>query len=123
MVVAGCGDFAIIAVPQIDSRRKTMIFDLGAASLSEITKKGDTIIDFWAPWCHPCRAIGSELERLSAMRPELQIVKVNVDEHPEVVKKYEIKSVPTLVAIKAGGSPRSTTGVLFAEELITRFGL
>jgi thioredoxin len=99
-----------------------MIFDLGTASLSDIIKKGDTLIDFWAPWCHPCRAIGVELERLAAMKPELQIVKVNVDEQPEAVRQYEIKSVPTLVGIKAGQAPTSTTGVLFAEELIMKFG-
>jgi thioredoxin len=122
MVVAGCGDFAIMFVPQTHSRRETMIFDLGTASLSEIVKKGDTLIDFWAPWCHPCRAINAELERLAAMKPDLQIVKVNVDEQPAVVREYDIKSVPTLVGIKAGEAPKSTTGVLFAEELIMKFG-
>ncbi len=100
-----------------------MIFELGTESLSSIIAKGDTIIDFWAPWCHPCRAISAELERLSSMKPNLQIVKVNVDKNPNAVREFEIKSVPTLVVIKAGESPKSTTGVLFAEELITKFGL
>lgn len=100
-----------------------MITDLGGASLSEIIEKGDTLVDFWAPWCKPCTAIGRELERLSAMVPNLQIVKVNVDDHPELVREYEIKSVPLLVSFKKGKAPQSSAGLMFAEELVTRFGL
>lgn len=100
-----------------------MIVDLGKLSLSDFTAKGDVLVDFWASWCQPCKQISRELDRLSAMIPNLQIVKVNVDERPDLVQQYEIKSVPLVVHFKKGAAPQSTNGVWYAEELVTRFGL
>ncbi len=61
------------------------------------------LVDFWAEWCGPCRAIAPVLEELSGeMAGRLKIVKVNVDEAPDLAQQYEVRSIPTLLVIKGG---------------------
>jgi thioredoxin len=61
------------------------------------------LVDFWAPWCGPCRMIAPHLERLAKeYAGKLRIAKLNVDEAPEYVQKYNIQGIPTLVLIKNG---------------------
>jgi thioredoxin 1 len=61
------------------------------------------LVDFWAEWCGPCRAIAPVLEELSGeMAGKLKIVKVNVDEAPDLAQQYGIRSIPTLLVIKGG---------------------
>lgn len=57
------------------------------------------IIDFWAPWCGPCRMTSKYLEEFSTEHPEVEIYKVNVDELPEVTEKYEVVSLPTILCV------------------------
>lgn len=57
------------------------------------------IIDFWAPWCGPCRMTSKNLEEFSAEHPEIEIYKVNVDELPEVVEQYQVNSLPTILYV------------------------
>lgn len=61
------------------------------------------LVDFWAEWCGPCRAIAPVLEELSGeMTGRLKIVKVNVDEAPDLAQQYGIRSIPTLLVVKGG---------------------
>ncbi len=60
------------------------------------------IVDFWAEWCGPCKAIGSSLEELSNEHPQVLIVKLNVDENPDIATKYGIRSIPSLILFKNG---------------------
>lgn len=61
------------------------------------------LVDFWAEWCGPCRAIAPVLEELSGeLAGRLKIVKVNVDEAPELAQQYSVRSIPTLLVIKDG---------------------
>ena len=89
----------------------------------EKSKKMPVVVDFWAPWCQPCKAIGKELVRLAEMRPDVRIVKVNVDERSDLVREYDIKGVPLVMFVKKGSGPQSFTGLLRAEEIIRKFGL
>jgi thioredoxin 1 len=57
------------------------------------------IIDFWAPWCGPCRMTGKYLEEFSEKHPEINIYKVNVDELPEVAEHYGVISLPTILCV------------------------
>ena len=61
------------------------------------------LVDFWAAWCGPCKAMAPEFERAAAaLEPEVRLVKVNVDEEPVLAQKFQVRSIPTLVLAFSG---------------------
>ena len=66
------------------------------------------LIDFWAEWCGPCKEISSILEEIAnEMKNKLKIVKINIDENPNIPNQYGVQSIPTLIIFK-GGNPIAT---------------
>ena len=60
------------------------------------------LLDFWAPWCGPCRMVGPILEEIAGERSDIKIGKSNVDEQPELASQFRVMSIPTLIVIKDG---------------------
>lgn len=60
------------------------------------------LLDFWAPWCGPCRMVGPLLDEIARERADVKVGKVNVDEQPELASQFGIMSIPTLVVMKSG---------------------
>ena len=68
----------------------------------EIIKNGTTLVDFFADWCGPCKMLGPVLEQLDSEYPEIEFVKVNIDENMELAERYQIMSIPTVYIFKDG---------------------
>lgn len=71
-----------------------------------------TVVDFWAPWCGPCRMLSAVIESYANSHPEVSIVKVNVDEAKELAAEYNIQSLPTIILFKNGREITSKCGFL-----------
>lgn len=75
-------------------------------------------VDFWAPWCGPCRIIGPIVEEMAASyEGKAVIAKINVDENPETAQKYKVSSIPTLLMFKGGKVVDRALGALPRTEL------
>jgi thioredoxin 1 len=82
------------------------------------------IVDFWAEWCGPCRAVSPILEQIAEERAaELRVVKVNVDEEPELQQRYGILSIPTILLFKDGEPAAAAVGAQPKRMLERSLGL
>ena len=80
---------------------------------AEVLEAGQPVlVDFWAPWCGPCRIIAPHLEELDNERDDLTVVKLNVDDNPQTAAKYGIMSIPTLILFKNGEVAKQVVGAL-----------
>ena len=81
------------------------------------------LVDFWAEWCGPCHAVAPVLDQIAAERTEIKVVKLNIDEEPEVAQRYGVMSIPTLILFKGGEPAAAAVGAMPKSMLEEKLGL
>ncbi|HET9102537.1 MAG TPA: thioredoxin family protein [Solirubrobacteraceae bacterium] len=96
----------------------TTIQHLTETTFADATAQGITVVDFWAGWCGPCRAMAPQLERAAALRPAYRFAKVDVDAEPVLAARYGIQSIPTLLVLRDGEPIAVQSGLVGADQLV-----
>ena len=76
------------------------------------------LLDFWAPWCAPCRMVVPIIEEIAGERPDIKVGKINVDEQPELASEFSIMSIPTLVVMKNGKIVQQVSGARSKKAIL-----
>jgi thioredoxin 1 len=86
---------------------------------SEVLKSDVLVlVDFWAPWCGPCRLVGPILDEIAAENDgKIKVVKVNVDENPTLAQRYGIRGIPTMMFFKSGDQVDITVGAAMKDRI------
>lgn len=77
-----------------------------------------TLLDFWAPWCGPCRAVVPLVEEIAGERSDIQVGKINVDEEQELASQFRVMSIPTLVVMKNGKAANRAVGARSKQQIL-----
>lgn len=99
------------------------ILNIGDSQFETEVLKSDKLVllDFWAEWCGPCKALGPKLEEIAGeLGEKVKIVKINIDENKETAQKYGIRSIPTMILFKDGKDKEMLTGNLPKDDIVNK---
>ena len=77
----------------------------------------EAVVDFWAPWCPPCRALAPAIETLAEERPEVVVGKLDVDDHPAIAQRYSVHNIPTVLVFRNGELAARSVGLVSVGRL------
>lgn len=91
------------------------------AGYDEAVKTGKVLVDFWATWCGPCKMQGAFIDqKLVPEHPEIEVLKVNVDEEPALAARFGVMSIPTLILYKDGQVVDQLVGLTKPDEILAK---
>jgi thioredoxin 1 len=100
------------------------IIELTSDNFDAQIAKGTVLVDFWAPWCGPCRMVGPVIDEIAQEHGEKVVVgKVNVDENPGTASKFGVMSIPTIILFKDGQPSKKVVGARSKADFEREFGL
>jgi thioredoxin 1 len=82
-----------------------------------IESETPVLVDFWAPWCSPCRVVAPILEEIAAEREDLRIVKLNIDDNQQTAAAFEVLSIPTMILFRGGEPVKKVIGAYPKKKL------
>jgi len=91
--------------------------ELKSTDFQDKVNDGVWLVDFWAPWCGPCRMIAPPVEELAGEMPNVNFAKLNVDEAPTIASQYQVMSIPTLIVFKNGQPQDTIIGVVSKAKI------
>ena len=80
------------------------------------------LLDFWAPWCAPCRMVLPVVEEIAQERSDIKVCKINIDEQPDLASRFRIMTIPTLMVMQGGEMVQKAVGALPKEQILERVG-
>lgn len=101
---------------------KEIIVNDNDFDLEVLQSKIPVFVDFWAPWCAPCKMVGPVIEEISEeFTDKLKVCKLNVDDNPDSTLKYEVRSIPTFIIFKEGKELKRSSGAASKEGIVSLF--
>lgn len=85
---------------------------------STVKDNKTVLVDFWAPWCGPCKMLGPIVEEIAGEVTDAVIAKINVDEQPELAQQFAVMSIPTVIVFKDGAAAEKSVGLVPKEQLL-----
>ena len=100
------------------------VIKLTHENFEEVAKNSTVpvVIDFWAPWCGPCRMLGPVIDEIAKEKSDIKVCKVNVDEEEELAKMFGVMSIPTVVLMEGGEVVRTSIGFKPKAEMLAFIG-
>ena len=106
----------------MDIQPQAQVFDVNEQNFEELVLQGSTqrviVVDFWAPWCEPCKTLGPVLEEVVAeLGPGIALAKINVDENQQLAAAFRVQGIPAVKIVKDGQMAQEFTGALPKDQI------